>query len=229
MEYDDLYDESPYISRDISKREGIMSTMRGTFFICVTILVSVFGITFYGYQQDQFVVSSNNNYVAIFDRKSKTMNVCNGTNCTLITPHFPNLDSFPVATEKGSFLSRLFNFQGEKGEGGQRLLGSFPQSHQPPPVNPQAGQPQIAAGNPQISPQMMQQMQQQQMQQQQMQQQQMLQQQMQQQQMQQRGMMPQQAGAEETPEETETPTETADNTQVDEAASDEGDEEAAPV
>ena len=218
-----------------------MSTMRGTFFICVTILVSVFGITFYGYQQDQFVISSNNNYVAIFDRKSKTMNICNGVNCTLITPRFPNLDYFPVGTEKGSFLSRLF---GEKEEGGQRLLGSFPQSPQVQPGNPQMGQPQVAGGNSQISPQMMQQiqqqqqlqqqqmlqqqMQQQQMQQQQMQQQQLLQQQMQQQHMQQRGMMPQQAGAAAS-EETETSAETADNKKEDQAAPDEGDEEAAPV
>ncbi len=224
-----------------------MSTMRGTFFICVTILVSVFGITFYGYQQDQFVISSNSNYVAIFDRKSKTMNICNGVNCTLITPRFPNLDYFPIGTEKGSFLSRLF---GEKEESGQRLLGSFPQSSQVQPGSPQMGQPQMAGGNPQISPQAMQQMQQQQqiqqqqMQQQQIQQQQMLQQQqmqqqmqqqqiqqqqmLQQQQMQQRGMMPQQAGAEAS-QETEAPAETADNKKEDEAATDEGDEEAAPV
>ncbi len=213
-----------------------MSTMRGTFFICVTILVSVFGITFYGYQQDQFVISSNSNYVAIFDRKSKTMNICNGANCTLITPRFPNLDYFPIGTEKGSFLSRLF---GEKGESGQRLLGSFPQSQQAQPVNAQVGQPQMAGGNPQISPQAMQQMQQQQqIQQQQMQQQQMLQQQqMQQQQIQQQQMlqqqmqqqqMQQQAG-EQAPKETEAPAEDTDNAKEDEATTDEGDEEAAPV
>lgn len=186
MEYNDLYDESPYVSKEVLRRGGIMNTMRATFLICATILASVFGITFYGYQQDQFVVSSNTNYVAIFDKKSKTINMCDKGNCTLITPNFPNLESHPGVTQgtgpQGSHTSQILNpQQGPVGPNGQRLLGSFPQPQQAP-GNPQMmGQPQMAGGNPHMNPQMMQQMNPQ-MNPQMM------------QQMQQRSMMPQQMG-----------------------------------
>ena len=173
MEYDQLYDESPYTSKEVRSRGGIMNTIRATFLICATILTSVFAVIYYGYDQDQFVVTSNGNFVSIFDRKSRTLNICDKGNCNLINPTF--IAPMPIGAQQ----------QGLLGQVGQRLIGSFPQSQTP--GNPQMmqhspGMPQQMGGhpqmmhqrgmmphqmggnpqmmNPQMNPQMMQQMQQ---------------------------------------------------------------------
>lgn len=153
MEYDELYDESPYTSREALRRGGIMNIIRATFLICATILASVFAIIFYGYQQDQYVINSNGNFVSIFDRKSKTLNVCDKGNCNLITPTF---ESHPVMTQgfapQGSLAPQVMNpQQGMPGQQpGSRILGSFPQQ-QGIQGNPQMmGQPQMINGNSQM-------------------------------------------------------------------------------
>ena len=141
MEYDQLYDESPYTSKEVRSRGGIMNTIRATFLICATILTSVFAVIYYGYDQDQFVVTSNGNFVSIFDRKSRTLNVCDKGNCNLINPTF--ISPMPIGAQQ----------QGVLGQVGQRLIGSFPQPQTP--GNPQMmqhspGMPQQMGGNPQM-------------------------------------------------------------------------------
>jgi hypothetical protein len=146
MEYDKLYDESPYTSKEVRPRGGIMNTIRATFWICTTILVSVIAVTYYSFEQDQFVVTSSGNFVSIFDKKSRTINVCDKGNCNLITPTFTT----------PAMMAQAANAQpGLLAQAGQRLLGSFPQPQGP--GNPQ--QPQLVGGNPQMNPQMMQEMQ----------------------------------------------------------------------
>lgn len=148
MEYDELYDESPYVSKDVPRRggTGIMNTIRATFLICATILGSVFAIIFYGYQQDQYVVTSAGAFVSIFDRKSKTINICDKGNCNLITPRFEM--HYPMAPGMGPQGTPA----AQQGQPGQRLLGTFPQPQGQ--GNPQvAGQPQMTGGNPQMNPQ----------------------------------------------------------------------------
>lgn len=88
MEYNDLYDESPYTTKHTPRRGDKMMIIRATFLACATILASVFSLLFYNYQQDQFVISSNGIFTSIFDRKSKTINLCDKSNCNLVTPIF---------------------------------------------------------------------------------------------------------------------------------------------
>lgn len=142
-----------------------MSTTRTTLLICATLFASIFGVSFYGYQQDQFVISSGANYVAIFDKKSRLVNICDRGNCTLVAPRFPESESHSPAMQNmkqlGSFASRMFNPQQaggqqgmpQQGPNGQRFLGSFPQQM---PTNPQMNpqmMPQTQQGN--MAPQQM--------------------------------------------------------------------------
>jgi len=152
MEYDDLYDESPYVSTEIPRRRRGTHMVRAMLLICATIAASVLGISLYDYLQDQFIISSNPSYIAIFDKKSRTINICDRGNCTLITPRFPKTESFtiPGKEEGDSLLSRFFGpWRDEKKRTGQRLLGSFA------PPHPMSGNPQMMG---QMNPQMMQQM-----------------------------------------------------------------------
>jgi hypothetical protein len=130
MEYDELYDESPYTSKEVPRRGGIMTIIRATFLVCATILGSVFAMLFYGYQQDQFVISSNGAFVSIFDRKSKTINICDKGNCNLLTPNF----------EQRPMIAHGLNPQGQINP---QLARGNPQM-----MGPQIGQFQM--GNPQI-------------------------------------------------------------------------------
>lgn len=149
MEYEDLYDESPYTNKVVPRQGGMMSSIRATLLICATILASVFGITLYGYQQDQFVISSNANYVAIFDKKFKTLNMCDKGSCTLMAPNFEVHTMVQGMGPQGGTPQ-----QGPVGPNGQRIVGTFPQSQQMPnpQMMPQGGMPQQM-----MNPQMMQQ------------------------------------------------------------------------
>jgi hypothetical protein len=148
MEYDQLYDESPYVTKDVPRRGGtsIMNTIRATFLICATILASVFAIIFYGYQQDQYVVTSNGAFVSIFDRKSRTINICDKGNCNLLTPIF---DSYPH-TAPGMAPRGTPTLQ-QGAQTASRLLGTFPQPQGQQGNAPAAGQPQVTGGNPQMA------------------------------------------------------------------------------
>lgn len=146
MDYDDLYDESPYVSKEVRRRGGVMTTMRAIFWICATILASVIAIIFYGYQQDQYVITSGGNFVSIFDRKSKTLNICDKGNCTVITPMLETRTPMVAGSPQASLASQIINPQ-QGAQPGQRLIGSFPQ-HQSP------ANPQMAGGNPQANQQM---------------------------------------------------------------------------
>jgi hypothetical protein len=137
MEYDELYDESPYTSKEVPRRGGIMTTIRATFLVCATILASVFAMLFYGYQQDQFVINSNGAFVSIFDRKSRTINICDKGNCNLLTPNF----------ESRPLIAQGF---GSQGQIIPQMARGNPQMGQPPMGNPQMGNPQMMGGiNPQ--------------------------------------------------------------------------------
>lgn len=145
---------------------------RTTLLICAIILGSVLGITFYGHYQDQFIMNSNSHYIAIFDKKSRTVNICDRSHCTLIIPRFPNAESSSTATPgEGSLMSRLLNaWHGEKGGNGRRLLGTFSPPQQMPGHHHMMGHPHMMqqmpqqggnsqmAGTPPMNPQMMQQM-----------------------------------------------------------------------
>jgi hypothetical protein len=154
MEYDELYDESPYTSKEVPRRGGIMNTIRATFLICATILASVFAMLFYSYQQDQFVINSNGAFVSIFDRKSKTINICDKGNCNLLRPHF---ETPPLAAQgfgpQGQIIPQMA--RGNPQMGGPQMAAGNPQMMGRPPMsNPQMGNPQM--GNPQMgNPQMM--------------------------------------------------------------------------
>jgi hypothetical protein len=39
-------------------------------------------------QQDQFIITSQSQFVAIFDRKHKTLNICSNTDCRMLAPKF---------------------------------------------------------------------------------------------------------------------------------------------
>jgi hypothetical protein len=161
MDYDDLYDESPYVSREVSRRGGLMTTIRATFLICATILSSVFALMYYGYQQDQFIVTSSGNFVSIFDRKTRTVNICDKGNCTHISPMFePHTPVIAGTNPQASLASQIINPQLGT-QTGQRVIGSTQNQAHPAAqmtggqqANPQVGQPQMAAGNAQTNPQM---------------------------------------------------------------------------
>jgi hypothetical protein len=88
MEYNELYDESPYVSEEIPRRRNKMTIIRATGLFCATILASVAAMLFYGYQQEQYVISASGQFVSIFDRKHQTINVCDKTDCRLLLPQF---------------------------------------------------------------------------------------------------------------------------------------------
>lgn len=141
MEYDELYDESPYTSKEVPRRGGIMTTIRATFLVCATILTSVFAMLFYGYQQDQFVINSNGTSVSIFDRKSKTVNICDKGNCNLLTPNF---ESRPLIAQG----------LGPQGQIIPQMARGNPQMGQHPMGNPQMGNPQMMGPHPMSQPHM---------------------------------------------------------------------------
>ena len=159
MEYNKLYDESPYVSEEIPRRGTKMTIIRATALICATVLTSVFALIFYGYQQDEFLVNTSGQFVSIFDRKHKTLNICDKFSCQQITPNFSSSfpqESRPVLQGGQAMnvpqptppipLGMPYNFQN-----GQRMPGVYPLPQQgmmmPPPMN---------GANPQmINPQMM--------------------------------------------------------------------------
>lgn len=110
-----------------------MTIIRATFLVCATILGSVFAMLFYGYQQDQFVISSNGTFVSIFDRKSKTINICDKGNCNLITPNFE-----PRPTMAQGF--------GPQGQMNPQLARGNPQMMGNHMANAQMGNPQMMQG-----------------------------------------------------------------------------------
>lgn len=138
MEYDELYDESPYTSKEVPRRGGIMTTIRATFLICATILASVFAMLFYGYQQDQFVISNNGAFISIFDRKSRTINICDKGSCNLLRPHFET--PAPLMAQglgpQGQIIPHM-------AKGGHPMMGPHMGGH------PMMG-PQMGGGNPQM-------------------------------------------------------------------------------
>lgn len=169
MEYDELYDESPYTSKgfkEVPRRGGTMPTIRATFLLCATILASVFAMLFYNYQQDQFVVSSNGAFVSIFDRQSKTINVCDKGNCNLLRPHFVSPHHVaPKVGPQGQIIPQMAGrhpqMMGQPPMGNPQMMP--PQMGRPQMMPPQMGQPQMMGaqmgrppmGNPQMmNPQM---------------------------------------------------------------------------
>jgi len=152
MEYDELYDESPYTSKEVPRRGGIMTTIRATFLICATILASVFAMLFYGYQQDQFVISNNGAFISIFDRKSKTINICDKGSCNLLRPHFET--PAPLMAQGLGLPGQIIPHMAKGGHPmmGPQMGGGNPQMMGPPPP---MGNPQMMGPTPMGNPQMM--------------------------------------------------------------------------
>lgn len=155
MEYNTLYDESPYTAKETRRHREIINPIRAIFLICVTILACVFAIIFYSYQQDQYVINSNGAFISIFDKKSKTLNICDKGNCNLITPTFESHPFIKQEVDTHAFATPHMPAQQMSGQPSPRILGSFT----PPqmPNNPQMfGQPQMGRNNPQMMQQGMQ-------------------------------------------------------------------------
>lgn len=172
MEYEELYDESPYTSKEdpftsteVPRRGGKMNSIRATFMVCVTILASVFGVIFYDFTQDQYVVTTGGNFVSIFDKKTQGLNVCTNGRCHLVKPHFERKPSM-LQSVLPQGTPTAHHHRGHAGT--THHLGSFPQQQRAPQITPQmlqqiqqrrAIENQQLANN-QLTPQMIQQIQQ---------------------------------------------------------------------
>ncbi|MBM3467950.1 MAG: hypothetical protein FJX71_00780 [Alphaproteobacteria bacterium] len=172
MDYNELYDESPYSGSEAQWRGGKMSIVRSTFLICATVLASVFATLYYGYQQEQYVVTSNGVFVSIFDKKTKTINICDKITCSLINPKFelyqpvmpqaalPALPTSTASTGSGILnqIGQLLGSSSSKptpaaGTTPQLTVGGIPQGTPSPmgtPAPQAVGQVPIAAVNPQL-------------------------------------------------------------------------------
>ena len=79
------YIDHPYLFAP--GEESIMTSGKSTFFMCVTILISVASVIFYSKDQNRYAIFQQDKSIFVFDKKNATINFCTAQNCQLITPH----------------------------------------------------------------------------------------------------------------------------------------------
>ena len=83
--YNGQYIDHPYLFAPGG--ESIMTSGKSTFFMCVTILLSVASFIVYSKDQNRYAIFPQDKSIFVFDKKNATINYCTAQSCQLITPH----------------------------------------------------------------------------------------------------------------------------------------------
>jgi hypothetical protein len=159
MKHKKLYTESPYaleedLEEDLDEdledleediREEETMRIHHVTLMCITILASVSLLLYYN-QQDQFIVTSQSQFVAIFDRKHKTLNICSNTDCRMLAPKFDlpsdHASQGILPALASQFMPNMMSSPQQTGYPQQQMM-------QPQMSTPQGGYPQQQMMQPQ--------------------------------------------------------------------------------
>lgn len=85
---DQDYYYNPYLPKERKGKGEMMSLIKATLFLCMTILISVGAVTFSQYKTDRFHIVPYKDGVFIFDRQSTATNYCNDVKCVVVSSEF---------------------------------------------------------------------------------------------------------------------------------------------
>ena len=104
------YIDHPYLFAP--GEESIMTSGKSTFFMCVTILISVASFIVYSKDQNRYAIFPQDKSIFVFDKRNATINFCTAQNCQLITPHImaeENKNVVPGLPSQAALIQQLPN------------------------------------------------------------------------------------------------------------------------